>query len=84
MPQSHDHDHTQTGNKCRWNKEIDHKCRQSLAVDVELRLVCGLIDHERFFDAPKDLCRELGTLKQTLVQRKKTQKKEREKERKYT
>lgn len=84
MPQSHDHDHTQTGNKCRWNKEVHHKCRQSLAVDVELRLVCGLIDHERFFDAPKDLCRELGTLKQTLVQRKKTQKKEREKERKYT
>lgn len=53
-------------------------------MDVELRLVCGLIDHERFFDAPKDLCRELGTLAQTLVQRKKKEKKEREKERKYT
>lgn len=43
-------------------------------MDVELRLVCGLIDHERFFDAPKDLCRELGTLAQTLVQRKKKKK----------
>ena len=39
----------------------------------------GRIDHERFFDAPKDLCRELGTLAQTLVQRKK---KKRKKERK--
>lgn len=34
----------------------------------------GLIDNERFFDAPKDLCRELGTLAQTLVQRKKKRK----------
>ena len=43
-----------------------------------MRLVCGLIDHERFFDAPKDLCRELGTLAQILVQRKKKKRERKE------